>query len=125
MGLFKLPNYQLNPLKFNLQGNFRDSDTSMYFIKKKEIWHLSFSKEKEHNKVMCSVREPHFYPGLDQLLISDPLLVFETRYKRLGDVKRFLKKCESYEEYAKFIVLIASGKSSQYIDYDDPFDCPF
>ena len=24
MGLFKLPNYQLNPLRFNLQGNFRD-----------------------------------------------------------------------------------------------------
>ena len=125
MGLFKLPNYQLNGLRFNLQGNFRDSETSMYFIKKGEIWHLTFTKDKDQNMVMCSVREPKYYPGLDQLLISDPLLVFETRYKRLGDVKRFLKKSQSYEEYAKFIVLIASGKSSQMISYDDPFECPF
>ena len=125
MGLFKLPNYQLNPLRFNLQGNFRDSETSMYFIKKNEIWHLTFTKEKDQNKVMCSVREPKYYPGLDQLLISDPLLVFETRYKRLGNAKRFLNNCQSYEEFAKFIVLIAKGKSSQRIGFEDPFDCPF
>ena len=125
MGLFKLPNYQLNPLRFNLQGNFRDSETSMYFIKKNEIWHLTFTKEKEQNKVMCSVREPKYYPGLDQLLISDPLLVFETHYKRLGNVKRFLNNCQSYEEFAKFIVLIAEGKSSQRIGFEDPFDFPF
>lgn len=125
MGLFKLPNFQVNPIQFNLQGNFRDSESSMYFIKDKEIWHLTFTKGKEQTKVMCSVREPHHYPGLDQLLISEPMLVFETRYKRLGDVKRFLKKCESYEEYAKFIVLIASGKTNQYIGFDDSFECPF
>ena len=125
MGLFKLPNYQLNALRFNLQGNFRDSETSMYFIKKNEIWHLTFTKEKEQNKVMCSVREPKYYPGLDQLLISDPLLVFETHYKRLGNVKRFLNNCQSYEEFAKFIVLIAEGKSSQRIGFEDPFDFPF
>jgi len=89
MGLFKLPNYQLNPLRFNLQGNFRDSETSMYFIRKNEIWHLTFTKEKDHNKGTCSVREPKYYPGLDQLLISDPLMVFETRYKRLGNVNVF------------------------------------
>ena len=125
MALFKLPNYQINPVKFNLQGNFRDSETSMYFIKKKEIWHLTFTKGKDQNNVMCSVREPKYYPGLDQLLISDPVLVFETRYKKLGNVKRFLNNCQSYEEYAKFIVLIAEGKVNQYIDYEDWFDCPF
>ena len=125
MALFKLPNYQINPVKFNLQGNFRDSETSMYFIKKKEIWHLTFTKGKDQNNVMCSVREPKYYPGLDQLLISDPVLVFETRYKKLGNVKRFLNNCQPYEEYAKFIVLIAEGKVNQYIDYEDWFDCPF
>jgi hypothetical protein len=62
---------------------------------------------------------------LNILLISDPLLVFEIRYKRLGNVKRFLNNCESYKEYAKFIVLIAEGKSSQRIGFKDPFDCPF
>jgi hypothetical protein len=40
-------------------------------------------------------------------------------------IKRFLNNCESYEEFAKFIVLIAEGKSSQRIGFEDPFDCPF
>ena len=40
-------------------------------------------------------------------------------------VKRYLNNCESYEEYAKFIELIAEGKSSQRIGFDDPFDFPF
>ena len=39
--------------------------------------------------------------------------------------KRFLNNCESYKEYAKFIVLIAEGKSSQRIGFEDPFDFPF
>jgi hypothetical protein len=73
---------------------------------------LTFTKEKDHNKGMFSVREPKYYPGLDQLLISDPLMVFKTRYKRLGNIKRFLNNCQSYEEFAEFIVLIAEGKSS-------------
>ena len=36
-------------------------------------------------------------------------------------VKRYLNNCESYEEYAKFIELIAEGKSSQRIGFEDPF----
>ena len=106
--------YQINNKKFREAfGNSLNAITHIY------------RNDKDQNKVMCSVREPKYYPGLDQLLISDPLLVFETRYKRLGNVKRFLNNCQSYEEFAKFIVLIAEGKSSQRIGFEDPFDFPF
>ena len=40
-------------------------------------------------------------------------------------IKRFLNNCESYKEYAKFIMLIAEGKSSQHFGFEYPFDFPF
>ena len=41
------------------------------------------------------------------------------------NIKRFLNNCESYEEYARFIVLIAEGKWNQYIGYEEVFDGVF
>ena len=57
--------------------------------------------------------------------IIESWIIIENTLSFIDNIKRFLNNCESYEEYVKFIVLIAEGKSSQRIGFEDPFDFPF
>lgn len=94
-------NYKYNFFGLRIQGNFRDSKSSMYFISQKQSWHITFVKVDD--KIEEWIREVVVIDGMNDIFISQVEFKYSSPYKSMSGARAFLKKQMDFEEYKSFI----------------------
>jgi len=94
-------NYKSNNFDFRIQGNFKDSTDSMFYISANESWHITFVKVD--GKLEEWIRKVVVVQGMDDLFISEVEFKYASNYKSISGARTFINKQMEYDDYKSFI----------------------
>ena len=94
-------NYKNNDFDLRIQGNFKDSRDSMFYISANESWHITFVKVD--GKLEEWIRKVVVVQGMDDLFISEVEFKYVSNYKSISGARSFIKKQMNYEDYKSCI----------------------
>lgn len=95
--------------QIKIEGSFKDTKDSFYFISQKECWHVTF--KKVDGRIEEWVRELILMDGLDDVFLSEVDFRYNSKYKTMAGPRRFISKLPSYGEYKFFINEYLKAKS--------------
>ncbi|TXB66160.1 hypothetical protein FRY74_06195 [Vicingus serpentipes] len=120
--------YKNNHHYLLIEGNFKDSNESFFYISQKQVFHVTFVKVGK--QVEEWIRKLIIVDGMDEFFISEVEFKYVSNYKTMGGARNFISKQLDYlkykdiiNEHIKSINDLSKFKTKTGRNYD--FDSPF